>query len=621
MEKMNELKEIIFVDNLTSINEIEKFSIKLNTKFITFDYNSHLKLKNRKIEHEISEKYLIEDVTKLQKQCYEFLNWNNLDIVKKNIKFFNINICKLYNDQIIHSIVKILKKFSEIKTIVNKFSNSKYFASGDLLLITRLLDQTVIEIPNAKKNKFYFDEIELGTNIGKKNIKFSIPNSSFKKIKNISEKILDVALQNNNNLIKKNTLLVELNTKSFKRFFLESKNHNKNIIYYGRRRPGIWDIESFKIIKNSQCKIITSDIIDTNTLKKYKKEFVEIRKKILEILEHSNELNNFFSVENISLISVISPIIKFLIIERLDEIMYEIVLAKQVFDEFNIDSIVVISEIGMTEQIIIEFGNQKKIPILHLQEGLHIDTQEAFENSKSQGVFLQSANKYVAWGKFSKENQITIGKVSPKDVIELGSPRFSELNFLDNKNSEEFVLLATMPPQIEEINGIYVQNLEKYLDSILKICEIVTNHKMKMRIKLHPTSDILTISEILQKKFPEIQVIKKGDINSLIRRSSIVIVTGFSTVIIQSQILQKPVISIPLIDYNWGKPSVYTENSCLLIELDQLSMYLKKINNDVIFKNELISNANIFLKKCIKNKEDSSELIWKYIKELIINKN
>ena len=49
MEKMNELKEIIFVDSLTSINEIENFSIKLNTKFITFDYDSHLKLKNRKI--------------------------------------------------------------------------------------------------------------------------------------------------------------------------------------------------------------------------------------------------------------------------------------------------------------------------------------------------------------------------------------------------------------------------------------------------------------------------------------------------------------------------------------------------------------------------------------------
>ena len=63
------------------------------------------------MSHEISEIYLTEDVNKLQKQCYEFLNWSNLDLVKKNISFLNINIPKLYNDQLIHPLVKILKNF------------------------------------------------------------------------------------------------------------------------------------------------------------------------------------------------------------------------------------------------------------------------------------------------------------------------------------------------------------------------------------------------------------------------------------------------------------------------------------------------------------------------------
>ena len=577
MEKIIKTEKIIFVDDLTSINEIESFSNQSGVKFITFDYTTHIKLTEKNIQHEISEIYLTQDTDKLQKQCYKFLNWYDLDIVKKNISFLNINISKLHNDQLIHLIVKILKKFSEIKIIINKFPNLKYFASGDLFLISKLLIKSVYKIQNGNKDKFYFDKVEIGTNIGKKSIKLSIPITSYKKIKNVSEKLLELTLQNKNkNLSEKNTLLVELNTKKFKNFFLESEKQNKNTIYYGRRRPGIWDLESFKIIKNSQCKIITSDIINDDILEKYKKNILEMKEKFLQILDSNKELNNFFSIDDISIVSVISPIIKLLIIDRLDEIVFEIVLAKQMFENFLIDSVVVISEIGMTEQIVIQLANQKQIPILHLQEGLHIDTPEAYENSKSQGAFLESANKYIAWGKFSKENEINVGKVSPENVIELGSPRFSELNFSDKENSEEFVLLATMPPQIEEINGINVRNLEKYLNSILKICEIISKNKMKLVIKLHPTFDILNISKTIQEKFPDIQVIEKGEINSLIQKCSSLIVTGFSTVIVQGQILQKPVISIPLIDYNWGEPSVYTENSCLLIELEELSLNLKK---------------------------------------------
>jgi len=617
MEKMNESKQIIFVDNLTSINEIETFSDKDNVKIITFDYASHIELTEKKIDHEISEIYLNQDINKLQKQCYEFLNWYNLDILKKHISFLNINIPKLYNDQLIHPIVKILKKFSEIKMIIKKFPNLEYFASGDLFLISKLLIKSIYELQNSKKNEFYFDRVEIGTNIGKKSIKFSMPTSSYKKIKKISEKLLGITLQNkSNNSSKKNTLLVELNTKYFKNLFLESKNHNKNILYYGRRRPAAWDLESFKIIKNSKCKIITSDIINDNILTKYKKNISDIREKFLQILDSNKELSNFFSIDNISIISVISPIIKLLIIDRLEKIVFEIVLTKNVFENFSIDSVVVINEIGMTEQIVIQLANQEKIPILHLQEGLHIDTPEAYENSKSQSVFLETATKYIAWGKFDKQNGINNGKVDPENIIELGSPRFSELNFLDSKNSEEFVLLATMAPQIEEINGIDVRNLEKYLKSILQICEIVTNEKMKLVIKLHPTVDILNISKIIKKKFPKIQVIQKGDINPLIRKCNSLIVTGYSTVIIQAQILQKPVISIPLIDYNWGNPSVYREKSCLLIKVEQLSVNLKKIANDPFFKKELIKRGNEFINNCFKSRNESSKLIWNYIKNI-----
>lgn len=62
-------------------------------------------------------------------------------------------------------------------------------------------------------------------------------------------------------------------------------------------------------------------------------------------------------------------------------------------------------------------------------------------------------------------------KASKVKVI--GSPRFEITNYNESENSEEFVLLATMPPQEEEIEGINVKNLEKYRKSIFEICEVI----------------------------------------------------------------------------------------------------------------------------------------------------
>ncbi len=607
-------KKIILVDNFTQINEIGNLISDNSTKIISFDYESHQELLEKNIEHEISETYSDEEnVEKIQKNCYEFLEWHNLDIIKKNASFFGINIPKLYADQLIHGIVKILKKFSELKLIFNKYSNSIYFASGDLLLIISLFTELISEIPNGKNEEFYFDKVKLGTKIGKKDLTFSISTSSYKNIKNFGEKLLGIRLNKNDKSSGKSTLLVELNTKFFDSFFLESKRLNKNTLYYGRRRPAAWDLKSYNIIKNSDCTIITSDILNNKEFKKYKKEILEIQ-DFLKTLTNNIELNNFFMIDGISISPVIIPKIKHLIASRIEKTVFEIILAEQVFKKFLIDSVIVVSEIGMTEQIIIHFANKMKIPVLHLQEGLHYDTLEAFENSKSQGAFLEYAYRYIAWGKFSKENEISFGKVDPEKVVELGSPRFSNLNFKEEENNEEFVLLATMPPQIEEIKGLDVRNLERYLNSVIKICEIVLKQKKKLVIKLHPTSDILSISKHITKKFPTVQVVSKGDINPLIRKCSSLIVTGFSTVIIQGQILQKPVISIPLIDYNWGEPSVFKENSCLLINLEQLDKTLEKISTDTIYKNKLISNSNNFLTKCFKYRKESSQLIWDYIK-------
>ncbi|MCH6581367.1 MAG: hypothetical protein IH802_13595, partial [Nitrospinae bacterium] len=133
------------------------------------------------------------------------------------------------------------------------------------------------------------------------------------------------------------------------------------------------------------------------------------------------------------------------------------------------------------------------------------------------GVFPELADKYIVWGEIYKIDALKNGKVDPTKIKSIGSPRFKNLLFDPTQNQEKYVLFATYPPQIEEVNGLNVLNLEKYTESILKICEIISKHGEKLIIKLHPTFDVLKIPEIIEKQFPEVQVISKGDINPLIR--------------------------------------------------------------------------------------------------------
>lgn len=611
-------EKIALVDNLTTIKFLEQFSKESYSKIITFDYCTHDKLTNKKIPHELSDTFSSDEVVKkAQKQCYSFSKWYDLPIVSNNFSYFEINLGKLYTDQFIPSLVSLIKKFIEFKSIYENNTDATFFASGDLLNIVKIFTQNFIEINQNKTEEFYFDKVNTEFKIAKNTFVIPISQTTYQKIKNNFEKILGYFF--GVDLNKKNTkftLLVELNTKSFGNFFLSSKKHGKNILYYGRRRPAIWDIESFKIIKKSECKIFSTKGINVDeTL--LLNETATLKNNFLKIL-NDTLLENFFKINSIPIISIIKPKLLELIFPKIPNFIYEIEIAKTIFDKQIIDSIIVISEIGMTEQIVCTLASKKKVPIFHLQEGFHYDTLESYDNSFSQGVFPSLSDYYLVWGHIFKKNALENGHMQSSKIIEIGSPRFSNLFFNENYNKEDYILLATMPPQIEEMQGINSKNLENYLNDLEKICNIVHANKQKLIIKLHPTKDVLNISKKFKSKFPNVKVVTSGDINPLIRNCSCVIVTGISTVIIQAQILMKPVISIPLIDYNFGIPSVYTNDGCLLITLSELPQILTKLQTDLFFRKRIIENGRNYLKQCmVINNKTSSDLIWDNIVKTI----
>ena len=342
---------IIFVDSSTSIKHLEKVIEQTKGKVISFDYSTHIKLNSKNISHIISDNYSNEnEMGRMQKICYKFSKWHEEKEFHDIVKFQNINIPKLFNDEFLSILVKLIKKFSEVSQILNKEKNLKIFASNELLEIVKLFSKSYSKLDSIKnEEKFYFDKIEMNVSLGKREITLPISKTWYNKIKNQGEVILQIIFGPNKEGNKnKATLLVEFNTNNFKDFFLEGKENEENMLFYGRRRPAIWDLHSFKIIKKSGCKIITAgNLSDKKQIKKIELNSETFKEKFSNFLENDELLREKFMIDEISVWSILKPKIKNLVEKRIKNVIYEILLAKKIFEKYSIGAVLLISEAGL----------------------------------------------------------------------------------------------------------------------------------------------------------------------------------------------------------------------------------------------------------------------------------
>ena len=71
-----------------------------------------------------------------------------------------------------------------------------------------------------------------------------------------------------------------------------------------------------------------------------------------------------------------------------------------------------------------------------------------------------------------------------------------------------------------------------------------------------------------------------------------VIATNYTTAILESYLLQKPVICLPIIDYNFGVPTLFDFNSEMNITIEKFEINSRKINlGNKNFKNTIIQET------------------------------
>lgn len=607
--------EILLVDSLTTADQIKVLLNQFpNLLIISFDYDSHNLLERLNISHKISEDFSSNSLFDLQSKIYDFSNWYQSNELSSTLYFMNLNYGKLFHEEIIDLLVSFLKKFYEIKFIYEKFPNSKYFGTSTLFDIISNFSSSVIQLHNENSVEFANNKIRYNLNIKNKHMIFYLSRKTYFRIKHISEIFLHLFFKPVNKKQQKYSMLVEFDTLRYKNIFLESAKTNIQILFYGRRRPSIWNKTSFDVFKHSNSKIVTSYYLSDKTFEQtVKSRVIELSVKLNNLLKSDSFFNNYFSIDGISFWHSLKPTFSKLLQERSHDVVLEISYAEKLFEKCNISNVLILSEVGFTEQIIISQAKRKNIPIILFQMGLNYDTKEAYSMNKSQSVYPVDADKFVVWGQIYENDAKVNGDIDPKKILQLGSPRFDDLIFHEKTSNNEYILLATSGPQREDLKGISVKNIEKYIDTIKKICEIVKSQNKKLIIKLHPSWAELDVSQIAKTIDSEIIIVSSGDISELIKSCELMICTGLSTAILEAQILQKPVISIPVIDYGWGNPTIFNSNSCVICDVKDLKNILNKFN-DIEFKKLIVCNANNFLKQCLINHKSASKKIIDYLK-------
>src|SRR5205807_9408325 len=112
---------------------------------------------------------------------------------------------------------------------------------------------------------------------------------------------------------------------------------------------------------------------------------------------------SFFSIKKFSFWNAMKSTFLQLCKKRFAEGVEEIELAKKLFARYRFKSILVWSESGFNEQIIIKLAKKFNIPIVLLQHGLYFDTPNSYEFSKFAGILPIDSDKFVIWGDILKQ--------------------------------------------------------------------------------------------------------------------------------------------------------------------------------------------------------------------------
>ena len=626
------IKSVFFIDSINELESLNFDSEKIkNSTIFSFNIKVHKFLEEKKIEHVMAETYLDEkDHKKIFQNSISFWNWYENNEFRTHLEFENRNLLSLMDTAELHQIlVREIFSFLNLKRILEKEQPKEILCTNHFSnMINSIFGDDSLKITTYDKKSHEFlvvwDKILIRFNLGKKPISIPISRKKYNSFKNFFERLIGNFFNLNINFSKnkKSILFIELNPVEYSELIKNLKSFDGNLIFFNRRRSAIWNYNSMNILKKNNGKLISENLLLSNSEKKNISSLVDYYKKKLEILwSDTTKFDKYFMIEDKSFWRSISKVLFETYVKRLEEYMLLVQTSKNLFEKTSINCIVSLNTLGETEKAVLEINNSN-VPSILLEHGAtnYVPEIQDYDISNMYPIFK---DKIALWGDVQKKYLTEIKKIPENRIFVTGSPRHEKFFQKQKEYSENTSKTILITPQVvQEFNGKVHTTSFIRIENLLQRIFVCLNKLSNVRVivKMHPTLDPGNeyVKNLIHKINPNVEIFQTESIIDVIDSCDTVlnINTEFfpSTVMYESMIMNKPVLNIRMMDDFYNCEFVKDDAVLSISDKDNVETAIHDIIYDEHLRKSLIKNAQKHLLRYFTNQKNASEKLADLLK-------
>ena len=614
-------KTLIFIDSVMGFDSLNSETLK-SSKIFSFNIHAHKFLVEKNIEHDIAENYLEKgDREKIFDYAIKLWNWYDNDILKKEFEFENLNLLSVADTSEFHQIlIREIFNFFVIKRILEREKPKKIILSTYFAKIIKQIDNKILlDISGEQEHDFHiqWEKMLIRFNISNRPISIPISRKRYNQFKKIFEFVIGnlFGLWQNFANKKPSILFLEFNPAQYPKLLDNLKNFNGNIIFFNRRRPAAWNLQSIKLLRKHRIKLISSELsLSKQDRMKIDSSAEYFTNKLQKLWSDESIFSKIFKIEETNFWPVVSEVLYDLYRRRITEYLQLILTCKRIFSELNIKCILSLNILGETEKTILATNNYK-IPSILLEHGAtnYIPSISKYDISNMYPIFR---DKIALWGDIQKNYLSQHRNISTDRIFVTGSPRhedFFKKTKSNNTNSEKIILIT--PQAMSEFNGLVDTNtylrLEELLVKIFQVIKKIPN--TKIIVKMHPTlaPGNEYVKTLIHKLNPDIKILQLESVLDVIDSCDVIININTdlfpSTVVYEGMIMNKPIMNITMMDEKYDFEFVKDNAVLSISDTDNLKEPIEQLLTDNDLQIQLIINGQKHLERYFSNPTTASE--------------
>ena len=592
--------------------ELTNLAKKNFSEFITFDYESHKKLLDKNIRHNLIDDYITDldrrEIFDFSNRCIKKIEEFNESV----LRFHDINLVNLIDrNELIEFLMNTIPKIKVVEQILQDNNYEKIFLPSNIYEIfgDSRFKENIRLLNTIQDEVMIFEKINIPIGLGILKTKITIDRSKYKIIKHAIEKCVGnfFGLRKND---KKKIVLLEFNPEVYHDLLKEINRRGFQPVLINFRKSAIFNFRTLRYLMKSKSAImVPQDWLEKVELEEFEKNKIGFFNRMNEVIENEKIFMNF-DYKGINFSSFLQKKLNRILIQRLDEYIMQILIAESIKSRSDIQGILTLNLSGETEKVFSHV--QEKIPILYLQHGFanyiesnsHFDVLDDFDSIK---------NKIAVWGDIIKDYLIRVKAVPENKIIVSGSPKYDSFSRIEKNEKSQKIMLVTLRPIITHMEGPRIELYEKYEEVLHKLIQISKNiENLQIIFKLHPQQNIsnqIIINMI--KENDRIKILQFNPIKELLSDCDLhvnIAPDNFdaSSVILEAMMMGKPTLNIQLqkneIEFEFMKEnaikSVYYDSNIEQLVLDLIS------NHGI---EELFNNSQNFLNKYMKNRGNAAK--------------